>query len=105
MTFLANLDLPDLPSRFGAEYNDIWGYKHPSNGTEVAIIGGIEDIFFVDVTVPADPEIIYTHHVENMDGTDNRSLWRDFKTYQNYVYACADEGTSGLLILRLQRWV
>ena len=100
MTLLSNLDLPDLPSRFGAEYNDCWGFKH-SNGTEIAIIGGMEDIFFVNVTSPANPVVIYTHHVENINGTTNASLWRDFKTYQNYAYAAADEGDSGLLIFDL----
>ena len=81
MTMLGNLDLPNLPTRFGSQYNDCWGFRH-SNGTEIAIIGGIEDIFFVDVTVPADPEVIYTHHVLNSpSGTTNQSLWRDFKAY------------------------
>ncbi len=103
MTLLSNLDLPNLPTRFGSEYNDCWGFKH-ANGTEVAIIGGMEDIFFVDVTVPGDPEVIYTHHVVNLpSGTDNQSLWRDFKTYGNYAYAAADEGTSGLLIFDLSQ--
>jgi choice-of-anchor B domain-containing protein len=103
MTLLSNLDFPDLPTRFGSEYNDCWGFKH-SNGTEVAIIGGIEDIFFVDVTDPENPDVIYTHHVINIPaGTDNQSLWRDFKTYGNYAYASADEGISGLLIFDLSQ--
>lgn len=103
MTMLGNLDLPNLPTRFGSQYNDCWGFRH-NNGTEIAIIGGIEDIFFVDVTVPADPEVIYTHHVLNSpSGTTNQSLWRDFKTYGNYAYAAADEGTSGLLIFDLSQ--
>lgn len=103
MTLLSNLDLPGLPTRFGSEYNDCWGFRH-ANGTEIAIIGGIEDIFFIDVTVPANPVLIHTHHVENLpSGTDNQSLWRDFKTYGNYAYAAADEGTSGLLIFDLSQ--
>lgn len=100
MTLLSNWDLPNLPVRFGAEYNDCWGYRAP-NGTEVAIIGGIEDIFFVNITNPANPVLIHTHHVENLNGTDNQSLWRDFKSYSHYVYACADEEDSGLLIFDL----
>ncbi len=102
MTLLSNFDIPDLPVRYGAEYNDCWGYRH-ANGTEVAIIGGIEDIFFVNVTAPANPVLIYTHHVTNTNGTTNQSLWRDFKTYQNYAYASADEGDSGLLIFDLSQ--
>ncbi len=98
MSLLSNLDLPDLPTRFGAQYNDCWGYTH-SNGTEIAILGGTEDIFFIDLSVPADPEVVYTYHVLNSpSGTTNQSLWRDFKSYGNYVYAVADEGTAGLLI-------
>ncbi len=98
MSLLSNLDLPDLPTRFGSEYNDCWGYHTPA-GLEIAIIGGTEDIFFVDVSVPSDPEVIYTYHVQNSpSGTTNQSLWRDFKSYSHYVYAVADEGTSGLLI-------
>src|SRR5688572_23734049 len=100
MTLLSNWDLPNLPVRFGAEYNDCWGYR-ATNGTEVAIIGGIEDIFFVNITNPANPVLIHTHHVENLNGTDNQSLWRDFKSYSHYVYAAADEEDSGLLIFDL----
>jgi choice-of-anchor B domain-containing protein len=98
MSLLSNLDLPDLPTRFGSEYNDCWGYT-TSTGVEIAIIGGTEDIFFIDVSIPANPDLIYTYHVENSpSGTTNQSLWRDFKSYGDYVYAVADEGTSGLLI-------
>lgn len=102
MTLLGQMDLPDLPTRFGAEYSDCWGYRH-SNGTEVAIIGGIEDIFFVNVTSPANPTIIYTHHVENGSGGDNMSLWRDFQTYDHYAYAVSDEGAAGLLVFDLSQ--
>ncbi len=98
MTLLSNLDLPDLPTRFGSEYNDIWGYT-TAGGSEIVIIGGTQDVFFIDVTIPASPELIHTHNVKNSpSGTTNNSLWRDFKSYGNYVYAVADEGTSGLLI-------
>jgi choice-of-anchor B domain-containing protein len=102
MTLLSNLNIPNLPSRYGAEYSDCWGFHH-ANGTEIAIIAGTEDIFFVDVTAPANPVILYTHHVLNVSGNTNQSLWRDFKTYQNYIYACADEGTSGLLIFDMSQ--
>ncbi len=103
MTLLSNVDIPGLPSRFGSEYNDCWGFRH-ANGTEVAIIGGIEDIFFYNVTTPGNPSLIYQHHVTNVGtGTTNQSLWRDFKTYGNYAFAAADEGTSGLLVFDLSQ--
>ena len=98
MTLHANLDLPNLPSQSGFQYSDVWGYRAP-NGTEVAIIGLIEAILFVDVTNPAFPVIIYEHEVMNMStSTVNHSLWRDFDTYQNYIYAVSDQQTAGLII-------
>ncbi len=99
MTLLSNFDIPNLPVRYGAEYSDCWGYT--SGGTNVAIIGGMQTIFFVNITNPASPVLIDSFTVANANGTTNGSLWRDFKTYQNYVYASADEGTSGLLIFDL----
>lgn len=100
MTLLSNYDIPGLPVRFGASYSDCWGFNH-SNGTEIAIVGGIESIFFFNITSPANPVLIYTYDVNNLDGTTNQSLWRDFKTYQNYVYAVSDEEDAGLLIFDL----
>lgn len=103
MTLFSNYDDPALPTRSGLEYNDCWAFRH-ANGTEVAIIGGTEDILFFDITSPANPVLIYSHHVVNMpSGTVNQSVWRDFKTYGNYLYASADEGTSGLLIFDLSQ--
>lgn len=102
MTLLANVDNDNLPVRYGAAYSDCWGFRH-ANGTEVAIIGGIEDIFFYNITSPANPVLIYTHHVLNINGSVNQSLWRDFKTYQNYAYASSDEGDAGLLIFDLSQ--
>jgi choice-of-anchor B domain-containing protein len=103
MTLLSTYDDASLPTRFSIEYSDCWGYRH-ANGTEVAIIGGIEDILFVDITIPADPVLILKYHVHNSpSGTVNASAWRDFMTYDNYVYAAADEGTSGLLIFDMSQ--
>lgn len=102
MTLLSNWDTTGLAMRYGAEFNDVWGYRH-ANGTEVAIIGAMEKIFFIDVTIPANPVLIFAHPVKNINGTVNGSLWRDFKTYQHYAYACADEGNSGLLIFDLSQ--
>lgn len=105
MNLLANVDYPNAPESQGAKYNDCWGYRH-TNGTEIAIFGGAQQIFFVDVTDPENPETILSHQVLNLsNGSVNTSLWRDFKTYQNYAYACSDAsgGTSGLLIFDLSQ--
>ena len=101
MMLLGNVDPPDMPTRFGAEYSDCWGFTHAS-GTEIAIIAGTEDILFVDVTSPGNTYIIHTHHVQNMpSGSTNQSHWSDFATYENYLFAVSDEGSAGLLIFDL----
>src|SRR6187549_1795923 len=103
MTLFSNYDDPTLPTRLGIEYSDCWGYTH-ANGTEIAIIGGIEDILFVDITSPANPVLLYSHHVLNpSSGTVNQSAWRDFMTYGDYVYAASDEGAAGLLIFDMSQ--
>lgn len=98
MTLFANLDWDGLPTRYGAQYNDCWGYT-TEDGHEIAIIGLIEQIRFIDITNPASPQSILHYTVKNA-GTNvtNKSLWRDFKSYGNYVYAVADEGAQGLLV-------
>ncbi len=98
MTFLSNLDLPNLPTQYGCQYSDCWGYTAP-NGTEVAIIALIEQILFVDITAPANPVIILAYTVTNAGtSTTSSSLWRDFDTYEHYIYAVSDLQTAGLLI-------
>ena len=98
MTLLANVDSSNVSSYQGAQYSDIWGYT-ASNGTEVAIVALIDQIWFVDVTAPANPVMISSYFVTNA-GTSNGSpsLWRDFDTYQNYIYAVSDLQDAGLLI-------
>jgi choice-of-anchor B domain-containing protein len=98
MTAECRWDNDNLPSRSGAYFNDIWGYAD-GQGNEVAIMGGIQDIFFIDVNTCT---LIDSVHVfDEGTTTDNHSLWRDFKTYQNYAYAVADERSSGLIIFDL----
>jgi choice-of-anchor B domain-containing protein len=78
MTQLSNLD--NMP---GTEYNDIWGYTDAS-GNEFAIVGSSDAINIVDVTDCQNP-VLDTSYV---DGSS--VIWRDFKTYQNFVYAVCD---------------
>ncbi|MBK8557047.1 MAG: choice-of-anchor B family protein [Lewinellaceae bacterium] len=76
------------------DYSDIWGYVDPSGG-EYAIIGSLTKIHVVDVTVPSAPALVG----ELTPG--NSSIWRDFKTYGNYAYGVADQGTEGLVVIDL----
>jgi choice-of-anchor B domain-containing protein len=95
----SNWDDGTLPNNGGQVYNDIWGYA-ALNGTEVAILGSLEQVHFIDVTNPSSPTVIdefLTYSVSNPTDVVS-SIWRDFKTYDHYVYAVADQGDLGLMI-------
>lgn len=88
----------------GYSYNDVWGYVD-ANGNEYAIIGAwSDDIFVIDVTNPNNPvEVAHFFNNSTPGLSMQNSLWRDFKTYNGYLYAVADQGNSseGLLIFNL----
>ncbi len=79
----------------GNEYNDIWGYID-DEGKEYAIIGSSEAINIYDVTDCSNPVLIQ----EEVDG--NNTIWRDFKTYDHYVYGVCDQGAEGLEIINME---
>ncbi|MBK8701710.1 MAG: choice-of-anchor B family protein [Saprospiraceae bacterium] len=80
----------------GNEYTDIWGYVAP-DGKEYAIIGSTLAVNIFDVTNCGNPILKY----QFLDGLDSTNYWRDFKTYQNFVYGVADTGEEGLQIFNL----
>ncbi len=64
-------------------YNEVWGYVDGS-GNEYAIICSPEEVHFIDLTTPSTPTLKNT-----FSGT-GRSIWRDVKSYGNYVYVVHD---------------
>jgi len=83
-----------LPSSGGLVYNDLWGYVDGS-GNEYAILGSLQKVHFIDVSNPSSPVEVATI----IPGAS--SIWRDFKTYGNYAYGVADQGSEGLLVMDL----
>ncbi|MEM6772515.1 MAG: choice-of-anchor B family protein, partial [Bacteroidota bacterium] len=68
--------------------NDIWGYVAP-DGPEYAIVGLETGVSFVSLADPDNP-----FEVTRING--DFSQWRDMKTYGEYAYSVADEGTEGI---------
>ena len=92
MTRVGIYNPPNMPSTPGGViYNDVWGYT-ASDGSEYAILGNSDSILVVDVSICNDPQRVY-----GFDG-GNTTVWRDFKTYQDYMYAVCDNCTEGLHI-------
>ena len=78
-------------------YNDVWGWEHPRDGRQYAIVGSLDSIHFIDVTDSGD-----YRQVVARAGRAREVVHRDFKTHQHYVYATGDEGASGLQVFDLQ---
>ncbi len=70
--------------------NDCWGYTSPSGG-EYAIMGLSDGSGFVDITDPTSPVLL-----ELIPGPG--SIWRDMKTYGEYVYIVS-EGGGGIQVV------
>ena len=79
---LAHLDLADIGGGTGS---DSWGWKDPLTSRYYALIGRSNGTAFVDITDPQNP--IY---LGNLPTQANSSVWRDLKTYNNYVFIVAD---------------
>lgn len=91
MELLAHWDADTFPLVFAGQYSDCWGITAP-NGKEYAVIGSTPYIHFFDITNDANP--VEVAHFAG--GTT--SLWREFKSYKDHVYAVADQGQEGLII-------
>ena len=86
LELLANAN--DYPSH---QYNDVWGYVDAS-GTEYAVIGTRAATVIYSLADPTSPE-----EVAFIPGTF--SVWRDYKSFGNYIYGTADQGKDGLLLV------
>lgn len=71
----------------GIKYNGVWGWVDPADNKEYAIIGSGTGTHIIEVTNPLIP-------VERdfVQGRRNLCIWREFKTYGNYLYAISDDG-------------
>ena len=92
INLLSNLD-------YYNDLSDVWGYANDAG--EYALVGVYNGISVVDVTNPYDP-------VELGFFNGPESIWRDLKTWGDYLYCINDEdgdGGAGLQILNLEELI
>lgn len=75
----------------GQTANDIWGYVD-ANDTEYAIVGTTSETRIYSLSDPNNPRLVFSEPGAN-------SIWRDIKSYENYIYVVADQGSDGVLII------
>lgn len=78
------------PDYLKLQYSGCWGIA--VNGREYAVVGGAEHVLFFDITEPTTPQL-----VGKFQGTTN-TVWREFKSYKDRIYAVSDGTTEGLMI-------
>ncbi len=79
----------------GNEYSAVFGYTNPAS-QEFAIIGSTQAINIYNVTDCSNPVQVLVHQ----DG--HTTSWREFSSYQNYVYSICDGScSSGLKIINM----
>eukprot|EP00054_Salpingoeca_dolichothecata_P029727 m.235602 g.235602 ORF g.235602 m.235602 type:complete len:561 (+) comp26534_c2_seq11:539-2221(+) len=93
---LANIPVADLNA--GPELNDMWGWKDPNTGMEVALVGTRVGTTFVDVTNGVAPVVLgwLPTHTEN-------SIWRDVKVYQNHAFIVSEASGHGMQVFDLTK--
>ncbi len=81
--------------------SDIWGWTDPETGAEIVIMTQRDQVAFVDISDPINPEIL---GFLPKPATANSSAWRDVKTYGNYAYIVGDIAADyGMQIFDLTR--
>jgi len=79
------------PGNLNVRYSGCWGLA--VHGREYAILGGARHVLVFDVTTPTQPML-----VGKFEGKTN-TVWREFKSYRNRIYAVSDATSEGLMIL------
>jgi hypothetical protein len=92
LKFRAQLDLAAIGAPGGSGSGD-WGYTSP-DGRRFALTGNSAGLSIDDVTKPAQPR-----HIALIPAP--QSLWREVKTFKNYVYVTT-EATHGLDIIDMR---
>lgn len=92
ITMLSNWDDTTVPAEgfYGIRYNGIWGYA--ANGNEYAIIGATTGTYIINVTNPAAPVV-----ADFVPGCRVDCIWRELKTYQNYLFMVSDDSPPNCL--------
>ena len=75
----------------GETSSDVWGFVD-SNGIEYAVLGTRNTTKVYSLEDPNNPILRKTVNGAN-------SIWRDMKSYGNYIYSIADQGSNGLLVI------
>jgi choice-of-anchor B domain-containing protein len=81
----ADLNIPPSGNFVNSIYSSCWGYSQ--KGREYAIVGSHTGTYFVDITDAKNPK-----KVAFVKGRRDKCVWREYKTYKNFLYCVSDDG-------------
>jgi choice-of-anchor B domain-containing protein len=73
---------------YGIKYNSVWGWVNPKTKVEYGILGSGSGTSIIDLSDPFNPK-----EVDFVAGRRDKCIWREYKTYKNYLYAISDDGS------------
>lgn len=78
---------------YGIKYNSVWGWVDTADSNrEYAILGSGSGTHIIDISNPATPV-----EKDFVPGRRNLCIWREYKTYGNYLYCISDDGAPNSL--------
>lgn len=95
ITFLGNWFNPLQVAEpgYGIKYNSVWGWVDTADSNrEYAILGSGSGTHILDISNPANPV-----EIDFVAGRRNLCIWREYKTYGNYLYCVSDDGAPNSL--------
>ena len=71
---------------YNIRYSSPWGWADTVKHREYAILGSSDGTYFIDVTIPTAPVVR-----DFVAGPRDSCVWREYKTYQKYLYMVSDD--------------
>jgi choice-of-anchor B domain-containing protein len=82
----------------GALTNEVWGWTDPLDGKEYVLLGASTGMYFFDISNPLAPI-----EIGHLPKHTFNSLWRTFRTYNNFLFVCSEANDHGMQVFDLTR--
>jgi choice-of-anchor B domain-containing protein len=78
--------------------NEVWGWTDPLDGKEYVLLGASNGVAFFDISNPLEP-----FYLGRLPSHTSNSLWRTFRTFNNYMFVGSEANGHGLQVFDLTR--
>jgi choice-of-anchor B domain-containing protein len=93
LSMVSVAELNSVQSGQNEEANDSWGWTAPT-GEEIAMIGLMSGVAFVDITDPINPVFL-----GKLPARGAPTYWHDMKTYANHAFIVSENNGHGMQVI------